>query len=106
MENSKRRKPGSYPEARNPMDELDYTQLDEPEEGLPEAEEEPEEDEVIIGPEDVEKATERLLRYQRGKAMLDERIVANEEWWKRRHWSEINARFGLQGGEQEEPASA
>lgn len=59
-----------------------------------------------IGVEELEKATARLLRYQRGKASLDRRIVANEEWWKLRHWRQLNARFGKKEEEQLEPASA
>ena len=59
-----------------------------------------------IGVEELEKATERLQRYQRGKANLDQRIISNEEWWKLRHWRELNARFGQKEQEPLEPTSA
>lgn len=59
-----------------------------------------------IGVEELEKATARLQRYQRGKATLDRRIVANEEWWKLRHWRQLHAQMGKKEEEQPEPTSA
>lgn len=39
--------------------------------------------------ERLHKFTEILLRYQKGKANLDNRIIDNEQWWKLRHWEQI-----------------
>lgn len=32
------------------------------------------------------KATDTLMRYKAGKSNLENRLVANEQWWKMRHW--------------------
>ena len=42
-----------------------------------------------IGKEQVRKARQTLAKYKEGKAVLDKRIVSNEQWWKLRHWGEI-----------------
>ena len=42
-----------------------------------------------IGKEQVLSAIQTLGRYKEGKAVLDKRIVSNEQWWKMRHWGEI-----------------
>lgn len=39
-----------------------------------------------IGPEQLRKARMDLMRYKAGKASLDQRIIASEQWWKMRHW--------------------
>lgn len=39
-----------------------------------------------IGEKQVQKAWEILLKYKRDKNQLEEKIVANEQWWKLRHW--------------------
>lgn len=39
-----------------------------------------------IGKEQVRKARQTLAKYKEGKAVLDKRIVSNEQWWKLRHW--------------------
>ena len=39
-----------------------------------------------IGEKEIKAAQEVLQRYKAGKAMLDRRIVEDEEWWKLRHW--------------------
>lgn len=54
-----------------------------------------------IGREQVQKATQTLLKYKRGKSNLDKRIVENEKWYKVRHWD-------LMKGENDavKPASA
>lgn len=59
-----------------------------------------------IGVEELHKATEKLLQYQRSKATLDAKIVANEEWWKLRQWWYIRAEEGSKDHEKLEPASA
>ena len=42
-----------------------------------------------IGKEQLRKARQTLAKYKEGKAVLDKRIVSNEQWWKLRHWGEI-----------------
>lgn len=39
-----------------------------------------------IGPEQIAKAILTLNKYKAGKAMTEQRIIASETWWKRRHW--------------------
>lgn len=39
-----------------------------------------------IGPDEVRKATEILREYKSGKARLEEKIKANEQFWKMRQW--------------------
>jgi hypothetical protein len=57
-----------------------------------------------IGSEQIRKATTTLLEYQTGKSSLDNRIVENEQWYKRRHWEYIRAKQAKIG--EVEPASA
>ena len=40
----------------------------------------------VIGREQVQKASLTLQKYKEGKANLETRIVANEQWYKIRHW--------------------
>lgn len=40
-----------------------------------------------IKSEDVMKATEILRRYKEGKARLEQKLIANEEFWKLRQWN-------------------
>ena len=40
----------------------------------------------LVGPEQVKKAWEDLNKYKSGKSNLESKIVANEQWWKLRHW--------------------
>ena len=55
----------------------------------------------VIGKEQVQAATQILQKYKEGKANLEKRIVANEQWYKLRHWE------CLRGEKQEvEPTSA
>ena len=39
-----------------------------------------------IGREQVQKATNILMKYKEGKANLERKIVENEQWYKLRHW--------------------
>lgn len=39
-----------------------------------------------IGKEQVHKATQILNKYKEGKSNLEQRIIANEQWYKLRHW--------------------
>ncbi len=42
-----------------------------------------------IGQEEIREAAGIMEKYKQGKKNLDERIVANEEWYKMRHWEQI-----------------
>lgn len=39
-----------------------------------------------IGEEQLRRAMDTLRKYQAGKARLEERLIASEQWWKMRHW--------------------
>lgn len=43
-----------------------------------------------IGAEEVRRASEILRKYKKGKARLEEKIIANEEFWKLRQWNYMN----------------
>jgi hypothetical protein len=43
-----------------------------------------------IGAEEVIKASEILRKYKEGKARLEQKIIANEEFWKLRQWNYMN----------------
>lgn len=43
----------------------------------------------IIGEEQIKQATETLKKYKTQKQNLDQRIIANEQWWKLRNWEQI-----------------
>ena len=43
-----------------------------------------------IGAEEVRRASEILRKYKQGKARLEEKIIANEEFWKLRQWNYMN----------------
>lgn len=40
----------------------------------------------VIGQEQIAKAYETLKLYQKGKSVLEERVVENEKWYRQRHW--------------------
>lgn len=40
----------------------------------------------VIGKEEIEKAYETFLLYKKGKTVLEQRVVENEQWYKQRHW--------------------
>lgn len=44
----------------------------------------------IIGEQEILKATQLLRKYKDGKANLEAKIIANEEFWKGRQWNYIN----------------
>lgn len=54
-----------------------------------------------IGAEEVRKASEILRKYKEGKARLEQKIIANEEFWKLRQWNYMN-----DGSKDFQPASA
>ena len=43
-----------------------------------------------IGPKEIRKASETLRKYKEGKARLEQKIIANEEFWKLRQWNYMN----------------
>ncbi len=43
-----------------------------------------------IGTEQIAKATEILRKYKEGKARLEAKVVANEQFWKLRQWGTLN----------------
>lgn len=43
-----------------------------------------------IGKKQIENALATLKKYKSGKMALEQRIVNNEEWWRLRHWGQIN----------------
>jgi len=46
----------------------------------------------VIKREDVQRAGQILLKYKQGKANLEARIIDNEQWYKMRHWGQLNDR--------------
>lgn len=58
-----------------------------------------------IGAEQVRQAAEVLRKYRLGKQNLDRRIIDNEQFWKLRHWEEMEK--GGEGGNPQDvrPAS-
>jgi hypothetical protein len=44
----------------------------------------------VIGVKEIRKASETLRKYKEGKARLEAKIVANEEFWKLRQWNYMN----------------
>ena len=53
-----------------------------------------------IGQEQVRQAAVTLKKYKDGKANLEARIIANEQWWKMRHWELIK---GAQDSDKARP---
>ena len=43
----------------------------------------------VIGTDEIRKAMETLRKYKAGKARLEDKIVKNEEWWRIRHWEQM-----------------
>ena len=43
-----------------------------------------------IGAAEVRAAAEVLRRYRLGKQNLDRRIIDNEQFWKLRHWEQMD----------------
>lgn len=53
------------------------------------------EPEKKIGKEQINKAWQTLQLYKAGKASVDRRIIASEQWWKMRHWSWMDQRGNI-----------
>ena len=58
-----------------------------------------------IGPEELRRANGILKKYKEGKARLEQRIIDNEQFWKLRHWEQMEK--AGEGGNPEDvrPAS-
>ena len=54
-----------------------------------------------IGPEELRKANEILKKYKAGKTRLEQRIIDNEQFWKLRHWEQMEKEG--QGGNGGDP---
>ena len=54
-----------------------------------------------IGPEEVRKAAQILKGYKQGKRNLEQRIIDNEQFWKLRHWEQMQSRG--EGGNSADP---
>jgi len=44
----------------------------------------------VIGRQEVRQAAEILKKYKRGKTRLEQRIIDNEQFWKLRHWEQMD----------------
>ena len=60
----------------------------------------------VITPDDVARGTELLRRYKDGKRALEARIIADEQWYRLRHWQYLRDRRREQGADVVEPTSA
>ncbi len=54
-----------------------------------------------VGKDEIIKARRTLMRYKSDKANLERKIIANEQWWKLRHWEQLRSE-----GKEYKPASA
>lgn len=50
-----------------------------------------------IGEEQITKGMQLLRKYKAGKARLEERIIAAQQWWRLRNWQEIEGKKGQHG---------
>ena len=57
-----------------------------------------------IGAQEVLRAAEILRKYRRGKENLDKRIIDNEQFWKLRHWEQMEK--AGEGGNPADPQPA
>ena len=42
-----------------------------------------------IGKKQIDEAIQILKKYKEGKINLEKKIIANEQWWKLRHWEQV-----------------
>ena len=54
-----------------------------------------------IGAEEVRAAAQTLKKYKQGKAQLEQRLIENEQFWKLRHWQEMEKKG--RGGNSADP---
>lgn len=52
--------------------------------------EEPQVTDLAFSQEDAEKALEELKKYKDGKTSIDHKATENQEWWRIRHWGQLN----------------
>ena len=57
-----------------------------------------------IGPEELRRANDILKTYKAGKTQLEQRIIDNEQFWKLRHWEQMEKEG--QGGNSGDPQPA
>ena len=57
-----------------------------------------------IGPEELRRANGILKRYKQGKLRLEQRIIDNEQFWKLRHWEQMEKEG--HGGNSDDPQPA
>lgn len=60
----------------------------------------------VVTDEDVARGVELLRRYKDGKRALEARIIADEEWYRLRHWQYLRSRSRARGETPVEPTSA
>ena len=58
-----------------------------------------------IGPEELRLANEIQKKYKQGKAHLEQRIIDNEQFWKLRHWEQMEKEGQGGNGADPQPAS-
>ena len=58
---------------------------------------------AVVDEQTILNALQTLRKYQDSKAALTERLQANEDWWRIRHWNRLDS-YGNKG--EERPASA
>lgn len=58
----------------------------------------------IIGKDEIAEAMQVLDKYKQGKASIDQKATTNQEWWRLRHWDQIEQRKETQ--DDEKPVSA
>lgn len=39
--------------------------------------------------EDIARANTTLMKYRSGKSSIDQRVISSEQWWRMRHWQEM-----------------
>ena len=54
-----------------------------------------------VGAEEVRRAARILHKYRAGKAQLERRLIENEQFWKLRHWQEMDKKGS--GGNSADP---
>ena len=59
-----------------------------------------------IGPEEVRQAARTLQKYRQGKAQLEQRLIENEQFWKLRHWQEMEKKGAGGNGADPRPTRA
>ena len=59
-----------------------------------------------IGAEEVREAMQILKKYKQGKARLEQRLIENEQFWRLRHWQEMDKHGQGGNGADIRPTSA